>query len=200
MDKLWVINKPSGLSCQPTAGQDDVLAWCRRDHDASEQLAPINRLDRATSGIMLASECPETRAWWGQALTSRQVNKTYAALVHGRATEARRIHRPLMDARRGKPLPSETHVTVCHVFGRLTYVELEPRTGRKHQIRRHMEGIHHPIVGDDRYGKRPLPANAPHRLWLHCLSMSVANVAEFMAPLPDELRLHLELLKDTVGP
>ena len=200
LDELWIFGKPAGLATHPSRDlDDDLLSWARREHGAPENLAPINRLDRATSGIVLASACATTRARFGESFAAHAVQKTYLALVHGAAPEEGRIDRPLLDRRRGRKLESSTHFRCLESMGKLALLEVHPITGRKHQIRRHLRGHDLPIVGDKRYGGRPLPSGAPDRLWLHCLRLELADL-QVEAVIPAELQVHLKRLNCSFAP
>ena len=196
VDQLWAIAKPSGLASHPAANlDDDLLSWCRREHGGTRSLAPINRLDRATSGVVLASECPKTRASIGEAFAQHKVTKEYLALVHGRLGKDVIIDRPLLDRRRGKKLEATTRIDPLEFFPKFTYLKSMPVTGRKHQIRRHLRGAGHAILGDSRYGNQAIPQGAPERLWLHCVSVILPDGTCFTTPLPPELQEHLHALR-----
>jgi 23S rRNA-/tRNA-specific pseudouridylate synthase len=197
LEALWLFAKPAGLATHPSRDvDDDLLAWAKRNHGAPENLAPINRLDRATSGLVLASACPATRARFGEVFADHAVRKTYLALVHGSAPVEGRIDRALLDRRRGRKLDSSTSFRCRKGMGKLSLLEVHPVTGRKHQIRRHLRGENLPIVGDKRYGGRPLPTGAPDRLWLHCVRLELPTL-QVETPLPAELQAHLEWLKSS---
>lgn len=192
----WVaVHKPSGWLVHP-AGTDapDLIDWLDR-HGPGAGLVPVHRLDRGTSGVVLYA--PRDRA---DALTERfragEVDKTYLALVFGRTRDHGRVRRPLADARRGRPLEAETRYETVERFERWSLVEVHPVTGRKHQIRRHLQGIGHALVGDERYrarGKPTVPA-FPGRLWLHASTLAFGDVV-LKAPLPPRLQDHLALLR-----
>src|SRR5690606_57771 len=120
---------------------------------------------------------------------SSTVVKRYRALVHGRTNAKGIVRRPLADARRGRALPAVTRYRRLAIYGRTSLIEARPETGRQHQIRRHLAGVGHPVVGDARYGPArfaPVPG-FPGRLWLHCASIELPNGARFEAALPEEL-------------
>ena len=73
----------------------------------------------------------------------------------------------------------------------MSATEVQLETGRKHQIRRHLRGANHAIVGDARYGPSSPVKGAPDRLWLHCACLKLPNGMTFTAPLPEELEKHL---------
>lgn len=192
---LWAIHKPSGWAVHAARGLDapDLISWARaRD----PEVAPVHRLDRDTSGVVLLSPDAGLRARLGHAFAEGLVHKTYRALVAGVAPKGGTIRRPLMDRRRGRKLEAETRFRRIEVYGGFTYLELEPHTGRRHQLRRHLRGLGHPIVGDRRYGpRRPRPVPGfPGRLWLHALRLVLPDGTSFEAPLPAVLQSHLDLL------
>jgi 23S rRNA-/tRNA-specific pseudouridylate synthase len=198
---LLVLDKPAGLPVHPAAGGGpDLMAWAREELSADADLAPIHRLDKATSGLVLCSADSQLRAALGRALAEGKVSKEYQALVHGVTHKKGVIRRPLSDARRGRPLAAETRYRRLQAFSRLaSYLKLEPRTGRKHQIRRHLQGIGHALVGDQRYPPRRHCAipGFPGRLWLHCTRLRLPDGRVFVAPLPEALGEHLDLLSQS---
>jgi 23S rRNA pseudouridine1911/1915/1917 synthase len=175
---LLVINKPAGLVCHPTKTDErSSLIGRVRLHLGSEVPAHmINRLDRETSGVVLAAKSPEVAGELGKLWEARQVEKEYLALVHGRVGDDRgAIEAPLgkdvrsevaiKDCVRADGAAARTEFQVMQSFDELhfeqnelpvrqpfTLVKLFPKTGRKHQLRIHLAHVGHPIVGDKLYG------------------------------------------------
>ena len=198
-DGLWVVNKPSGWAVHRTNDPaiPDVLTWALDAADAPESLAPVHRIDRGTSGVFLLSPDKSLRAELGRHFTAGAVQKRYLALVYGCLRGRGKLNRPLPDARRGRPLEAETRWEVIEAFRLLSLLRLEPRSGRKHQIRRHLAAAGNAIVGDRRYGPRPpkrVPA-FPGRLWLHAQRLELPDGRVFEASLPTPLVEHLEVLR-----
>ncbi len=196
---LWVIDKPSGYVVHPGGSPDqpDLIAWARTTQGAPASLAPIHRLDRLTSGVVLYSPDSALRGTLASAFAERRVAKTYLALVHELTLADGVIDRPLPDARRAAPLAARTRFVRREAFTRLSLLEVHPETGRKHQIRRHFNAIGHGLVGDRRYRhRRPhrVPGD-PGRLWLHALRITLPDGRSFEAPLAPELVAHLALLR-----
>lgn len=192
---LWVFDKPAGMPVHPAKGQSlpDLVSWAT---DAHGPMALAHRLDRHTSGVVLCSESSVERAQLGRWFRDGEVSKVYLALVCGQADAGGVIDRPLADQRRGRHLDAVTEYETVRCFERFSLLEVYPRTGRKHQIRRHLRGVGHPIVGDERYGagrRWPVPG-FPGRLWLHAHRLSLPDGRVFEAPLPEGLAEHLELL------
>ena len=201
---LWVLSKPAGMAVHPVHQQTepDLMTWCMTHLGAPAGLAPCHRLDKATSGVVLASADPKVRGDLGTDFAAQAVSKEYLALVYGKLRGEGRVERPLEDQRRRKTLDAVTDYVVREGFRRLTYLAVHPKTGRKHQIRRHLRAIKHPIVGDRRYGwKKPEPVPGfPRRLWLHAHALTLPDGRRFEAPLPAALVAHLALLRAKHGP
>lgn len=200
--ELWALLKPAGMPVHPGADSAglDLVSWAVTEAGAPEGLAPIHRLDLGTSGLVLLSPDAGVRARLGKAFAaSGEVRKTYRALVHGRPHKKGVVRRALPDPRRRKPLPAVTRYWRAEEFERVTLLRVRPETGRRHQIRRHLAGIGHPVVGDTRHGRRSRTlAEAPERLWLHCARLQIpAERLDLRAPLSPELTAHLEELRAT---
>ena len=181
---------PTGADPAP-----DLLAWARAHAAAPASLAPIHRLDKDTSGVVLCAADPRATAAIAALFAAGRVAKTYLALVVGRPPARGRIDRPLADARRGRPLAAATGFERLEALGGLALLALHPEHGRKHQLRRHLAAVGHPIVGDARYGLAAPPGAAPPRLWLHALRVALPDGRRFEAPLAPELAAHLDALR-----
>jgi 23S rRNA pseudouridine1911/1915/1917 synthase len=166
---LLVINKPAGLVCHPTKGdQFSSLISRARLYLQGGAAHIINRLDRETSGVILVAKNSEAAGLLGKAWESRSVRKVYWAIVHGRFPDQHRvIDAPLgkdeksvvaiKDCVRADGARSQTECFLEKVFERdgqvFSLVRVQPLTGRKHQIRIHLQAAGHPIVGDKLYGQ-----------------------------------------------
>ena len=196
---LWVVYKPSGMAVHPAGPRTppDLLGWLTR-HGASRRIAPAHRLDVGTSGLVLLTPDRTLRSQLGGWFADGQVEKHYEALVIGRTRPKGTVNRPLPDARRGRPLRARTRYRRLEWLGGFTHLRVQPETGRKHQIRRHLQQIGHPIVGDTRYRPRRkvrVPG-FPDRLWLHAAYLELPDGRTFSCPLPPLLLSHLELLRE----
>ena len=166
-EDLLVIDKPAGLVCHPTKGDETSSLVGRIRLYLGQGGSLINRLDRETSGVVVVAKNAEAAGQLGKLWQAGGVRKTYWALVHGHPTE----EYGCIDAALGKDLSSEvvikncvrtdgvlatTHYRVLRRFIRaertFSLLEVTPRSGRKHQIRIHLQHIGHPIVGDKIYG------------------------------------------------
>jgi 23S rRNA-/tRNA-specific pseudouridylate synthase len=201
---LWVFDKPAGFAVHPTGDPavPDLLGWARASAGASDALRPAHRLDRETSGVLLAAEDDALLAELGRIFREGTAVKRYRALVHGRTHQKGIVRTPLGDQRRGAALEAVTRFRLLAWLGPTSYLEVRPASGRRHQIRRHLQRIGHSIVGDDRYPpKRFRPVvGFPGRLWLHAESITLPDGRLFVAPLAPELERHLTLLESLGTP
>ena len=166
---LLVINKPAGLVCHPTKGDEwsSLISRVRLHVGPSVQPQMVNRLDRETSGVVLVAKNALTAGELRRIWDCRAVEKRYAAIVHGHVAPDRVTIKAALGRDRQSivaikdtvvedGLPSETECVVVSRFeraeGRFSMLQVWPRTGRKHQIRIHLAHIGHPIVGDKLYG------------------------------------------------
>jgi tRNA pseudouridine32 synthase/23S rRNA pseudouridine746 synthase len=183
-----VVCKPSGLLAVPgrgEAGRDCLSERVRREY--ADALI-VHRLDMATSGLMLLARGADAQRTLSIAFAQREVHKRYVAIVTGRMSESEgEIDLPLsadwpnrprqqVDNLRGRPSLTRYRVVELDAARNTTRVDLEPVTGRAHQLRVHLLAIGHPILGDALYGSAEIQAAAP-RLLLHASSLRVAHPA-----------------------
>ena len=181
-DTLLVVEKPAGMLSVPgrgEAGRDNLTAHVQA---CFADALVVHRLDMGTSGLMLFARGAAMQRALSMAFAARRVAKTYVAVVEGRVaaddgeiTSALRVDWPnrprqLVDEQHGKP--SLTRWRVLQRDLQTTRLQLEPVTGRSHQLRVHLQSIGHPIRGDELYA--PLPLNAP-RLMLHATGLQLQH-------------------------
>jgi len=195
-DACIVVDKPAGLLSVPGRGADKADCLSVRVQAQFTDALVVHRLDMATSGLMLfARGAPAQRAL-SRAFAQRETHKRYVAIVSGRLDgEAGEIDLPLAADWPNRPLQKIDHeggrasLTRWRVLAReesRTRLELEPVTGRAHQLRVHLRAIGHPIVGDALYA--PDGGDAP-RLMLHASALRfahpvTANLVEVDSPVP----------------
>ena len=201
-DYLAIVNKPAGWLVHRTPldkGESRFVLQALRDQ-IGQPVWPVHRLDKGTSGVLVFALSAEVARAMGQAFESGEgLHKTYRAIVRGWPADEQFIDHPLKrmpddmrsqreeiqqaqtrlhTLKRGElPIPQGAFPTL-----RWAEVQLQPLTGRRHQLRRHMKHIAHPIIGDATHGKGPLNrAVASHlgvgRLWLHALGLQMVHPA-----------------------
>jgi 23S rRNA pseudouridine1911/1915/1917 synthase len=166
-DRLLVLNKPAGLVCHPTKGDEYSSLVGRVRIHMGPDYHLVNRLDRETSGLVLIAKEDTAARLLRHIWEKRLVRKIYYAVVHGHMREdSGTISEPLgrdvnsyvaiKDCVRADGLAAETSFRVVRRFERdgkpFSYLEVEPHSGRKHQIRIHLAHLGHSIVGDKIYG------------------------------------------------
>lgn len=204
-DDVIVLNKPSGLAVQGGSGTavhvDGLLAALGEE----ERPRLVHRLDRDTGGVLLVARHASAAAALARSFRRREVRKTYWALVAGVprprsgvvdrpvAKTPGRGGRERMAVRDGTGKPAVTGYRVVETAGRrVAWLELDPRTGRTHQLRVHCAAMGTPILGDRKYGSAGVPGPARDgTLHLHARAIEVAHPSGGMlraeAPLGPEL-------------
>lgn len=190
-DWLVVVDKPAGLLSVPGRGADKQDCVAARVQRTFPDALVVHRLDMATSGLLLlARGLPMQRAL-SRLFETRQVAKRYIAVVAGQltaptsddgwdaidlplATDWPNRPRQVVDAEHGRPSRTRWRVTGRDASGDTTRVELEPVTGRSHQLRVHLQAIGHPILGDALYASEADGARAP-RLLLHATELRLVH-------------------------
>jgi len=199
-DLLVAIDKPPGLLVHRTgldAGETRFAMQMLRDQ-IGQPVWPVHRLDKGTSGVLLFALDALTARRLGESFqTGEGIRKTYLAIVRGWPADEGLIDHPLRrmpdDMRTGREeiQPAQTRfrtlarheLPVPHngfASTRCALVELHPLTGRRHQIRRHLKHMAHPIIGDSTHGKGPLNRALAawlghHRLWLHATGLALTH-------------------------
>ena len=180
---IIVANKPAGLLAVPGRGADKQDCLSTRVQAEFPDTLVVHRLDMATSGLMLFARGAEMQRCLSRLFRERQVQKRYVAMVFGKLESlAGEVDLPLVgdwpnrprqkvDSEIGKPSLTRYRMLV-HDEG-TTRVELEPVTGRTHQLRVHMAAIGHPILGDVLYGGEA--CSMAERLLLHACALSLVH-------------------------
>ena len=186
---LLVLQKPAGLLCVPGRGPDkqDCLSARAQQHWPGALI--VHRLDQATSGLVLMARHIDAQRRLSHAFAERQVHKRYQAVVWGllAAQEGKwnEINLPIaadwerrplrvIDPAHGKPSLTRWRLLGHHPANGTSRIELEPVTGRTHQLRVHMAAVGHPILGDALYAPAEVQALAP-RLLLHASHLAFAH-------------------------
>lgn len=194
-DALLVFDKPAGLLCVPGRGPDKQDCLSARAQASWADALVVHRLDMATSGLVVMARGIEAQRRLGMAFEKRQVHKRYVAVVcgdPGRTGTGNGWHtidlplvvdwlnRPRSMVHHGIGKPSLTRWRRAAVqdlpagAGVATRLELEPFTGRSHQLRVHLQAIGHPILGDPLYASPEQETVVP-RLLLHAQALELAH-------------------------
>lgn len=230
--EFLVINKPYGLlvhKTNSTRNEHTITEWLIKAFPETKkvgddpELRPgiIHRLDKATSGVMLIARTQDAFEYFKKQFQGKKIIKKYSALVWGKTEERGVIDKPIglkpgttRRVTRGKnlkmvkdALTEYRRLEVLH-FGNDTFTLLSvlPKTGRTHQIRVHLQSLHHPIVGDPIYSSKLETKKAQDlgvlRLFLHATSLEFSDLhgkrLTVEAVLPSELEQ--ALVKFESGP
>ncbi|MDA8427675.1 MAG: RluA family pseudouridine synthase [Geobacteraceae bacterium] len=186
-DQIAIVNKPAGLAMHRTAELEDDLVeqgtaymeW----RGTPCKLYPVNRLDRGTSGTVILAKSSSSAGIYGRQVKETGLDKLYLALVEGSPPTSGVINVPLDDKE------SETRYEIMTTGAGCTLLAVVPISGRMHQIRRHLESIGHPVLGDKRHGSQELPDYEGFALHsFRTVLQRPDNVTlTVCAPLPDAL-------------
>lgn len=205
---LLAVDKPAGMVVHPAYGHQSgtlvnaMLAHCPEAADVGgpERAGIVHRLDKDTSGLILVAKSDETRAGLQRQFKRRHVRKSYLALVEGHPSPRKglidapigrdkRNRKRMAIVRSGREARTGYHVT--ELFEEHSLVELQPETGRTHQLRVHLAWLGCPVVGDRVYGFRKQRL-LMHRHFLHAYGLELTHpitdaALTLRAQLPDDL-------------
>jgi tRNA pseudouridine65 synthase len=222
-EHIVAVNKPSGLLVHRTnlaKEEEDAVVQRLRDQ-TGKWVFPVHRLDRGTSGVLVMAFTPEMARRLSAQFSTSSTQKTYHCLVRGFCDQMGVIDYPLakLNEQKGRSRfkiegtekDAETHFTRLRCYElpipvsrydamRLSWIEVTPKQGRKHQIRRHFKHLLHPLVGDSCYGCRHINKVTKEiwpedfRLMLHASSLQFAH------PMTDQvITLKAELSNEIVN-
>ncbi len=223
---IIVVDKPPGMVVHPAPGNPSgtlvnaLLYHCKDLAGINGILRPgiVHRLDKETSGIMVAAKDDIAYHHLARQFKSRTVEKVYRAIVRGRfgqeegmidlAIGRHPTERKRMSTRTKKGRSAVTRWKVIERLNGLTFLEIFPKTGRTHQIRVHLSAIGHPLLGDPLYGKgassqdqtikeslKRLKRQALHAYRLGFTHPLTGERLEFSSPLPDDMNGVLDYLR-----
>ncbi|MCK9230078.1 MAG: RluA family pseudouridine synthase [Syntrophales bacterium] len=234
-ESIIVIDKPPGLVVHPGAGNDRgtlvnaLLFHCRDLSGVGGSLRQgiVHRLDKNTSGIMVAAKNDDVHRSLARQFKNRQVTRLYKAVVAGAMPRAEgvieapigrhRTNRKKMTTSTDRGRQAVTRWNLSRAFGRVaSLLDVRIETGRTHQIRVHLKDIGHPVLGDAVYGSRSggihalrqgglqKALKAMNRQALHAAALGLYHPLrkkhmEFTAPLPEDMTLLLSELEKLTG-
>ncbi len=155
-ENFIVINKPAGIAVQSGTKSFKNIIDVLRDTKFFLNKKPyiVHRLDKETSGVMIVAKTREYAQLFTSLFRIRKIHKTYIALAHGNISQNKLILKDnLILYENGRKLIQKaiSNLKVINSSDKYTYVELNPITGRKHQLRKQLFNLGNPIVGDDKY-------------------------------------------------
>lgn len=209
-DDCVVINKPIGLLTHSKGAfnpEASVATWLHNRiedktlieadaHQPNRRAGIVHRLDRATSGVMIAAKTAKALTWLQRQFSQRKAKKTYIAIVSGHLKQPEAVIDMPIERNPKAPAtfrvgpngkPAITHYKVLQETEHLTLLELQPETGRTHQLRVHLSHLGHAIVGDTLYHGK-----TAERMFLHAASLEITTPARerqvFSAPVPKQFK------------
>ena len=188
---LLVLNKPAGLLCVPGRGDDKQDCLSRRVQARFPEALVVHRLDMATSGLLMMARDIAMQRALNRLFERREVHKRYLAVVQGCLLPVQEPdgwgvidlpialdwpRRPLRITTEptGKPSQTRWRTVAVDEAANSSRVELEPVTGRSHQLRVHLLALGHPILGDALYGPEAVQARSA-RLLLHACALRLVH-------------------------
>lgn len=218
---LLIVEKPAGMACHGGSGISYGLIERMRTTFGPEQFLELaHRLDRDTSGAIILAKTRKALVRLHEMMREGEVQKVYLTLVKGDwVNDRQHVKLPLrkfltasgerrvaVDKEGG--LPSHSIFTLIERFKLVSYLEVELKTGRTHQIRVHAQASGHPLIGDEKYGDFEFNAEVEHgllgipfkRMFLHAHRLSfnhpiTGNKMIIESPLPKECKQLIEILE-----
>lgn len=193
-EDLIILNKPPGML---TVDDDASLEVWARTELTLPDLRCVHRLDRDTSGCVIAIPDESLFKDFKELFRLKRVDKHYRAIVHGDVGSTKRTIDQNIDGKR-----AISHLVCISSHRRASFVEMTIETGRTHQIRRHLSAIRHPVAGDSQYGNEEIRdqiLRAVPRQMLHAHSLQFKHPAsgrdiDVAAPMPADFRACLNEL------
>jgi RluA family pseudouridine synthase len=207
---LIAVAKPEGIAAVPERDLAVDSLWRRLEVTRGERLWAVHRLDKEVSGLILFARHAAAHRALSLAFERRDTTKTYVALLQGVvAGTAGTVDAPIAQFGSGRMgvradgKPSRSDWRLLQRFPRHSLVELQPRTGRRHQLRVHCYHLGHPIAGDSRYGD-PAQQRGTARLMLHAWRLRLPHPSggelALEADWPASFREVLNALVTPTGP
>ena len=222
-DEIVVIDKPVGMVVHPAAGHktgtlaNALLAHCGKSLSGIGGVTRpgiVHRLDKETSGVIVAAKNDNAHAALSEQLKSREMSRVYIAVVKGAPKEKEgviktdigrsRSDRKKMSVTTAKGREAVTRYKVAQYLDKISILEVALHTGRTHQIRVHMKHINHPVVGDPVYsrgvGKFPINRQALHAWRITFIHPVNGESMTLTAKLPDDMATLIESAGGDISP
>ena len=221
-DDFFIINKQSGLTVHPGAGQKDQtlvngILHIRKEQRDIPRYGIVHRLDKDTSGLMVLAKSLKAHTIFTELIQAKSIQRKYYALVHGVPISGQTVDLPIGRHPKNRLLfcvkdggrEAITHFRIEKRFKNFSLLDVELETGRTHQIRVHLKHIGHPIAGDAFYNnikvwKDAIPKeleviNNLHRQALHSYSLKFLFLKKefcFESKMPSDLEKTMEVLEN----
>lgn len=203
---IIAVNKPAYMVVHPAPGNwsntfvNALLNHCRLPNTSEFRPGIVHRLDKETSGVLLAAKTEEAHQKLVELFANRQIHKEYMAIAVGKVPSKKisfpisrcKVHRKKMVvSQEGKE--AETDIELLGFNGNFSKLRLFPKTGRTHQIRVHLKHLGNPVLGDKLYGKASINERyQANRHYLHAKKISfnhpiTGEEMEIEAPVPKEM-------------
>ncbi len=209
----WVaLSKPAGMHTHYGRGGNSAAAFLERRFgtlaavgDSPEEAGIVHRLDRDTSGVLLAAIARASYQRLRRHFAAHEAEKHYLALVCGRVASAVEIDTPLARRRtrvtrahrRDRAMVARTRMSALEATDSWSLVTAEMRTGVTHQVRAHLSMLGHPLIGDIKYGGAPAPPGTRTGHLLHALRIRIDCVADLSAAPPQDFLAAYARLRNT---
>ena len=211
-EDLIVINKPKDMVVHPAAGNPDgtivnaLLYHCKELSDVNGYYRPgiVHRIDKDTSGLLVCAKNNEAHRFLAEQLKDKTCYRRYYAIVSGIIeNDEGEIDAPIGRSEKNRQMMcvtsknSKEAQTLFHVLERYDdscLLDVQLKTGRTHQIRVHMQYIHHPVLNDARYGKKTIDDSGQylHAYLLSFIHPRTRERVQFTTPLPEYMKRYIQ--------
>ncbi|MBQ1625413.1 MAG: RluA family pseudouridine synthase [Erysipelotrichaceae bacterium] len=211
-EDLIVINKPKDMVVHPAVGNPDgtivnaLLYHCKELSDVNGYYRPgiVHRIDKDTSGLLVCAKNNEAHNFLSEQLKDKTCYRKYYAIVSGVIENSEgEIDAPIGRSEKNRqlmcvtPNNSKEAITLFKVMERYddsTLLDIELKTGRTHQIRVHMQYIHHPVFNDARYGKKVIDDSGQylHAYFLSFIHPRTKERMDFQTDMPDYMKDYIK--------
>lgn len=198
-DVVLIINKPIHMIVHSDGNDiqtlDNAVQYYYQKTNQKCLVRHIHRLDRDTSGCILYCKCSYLQSYFDYMMSTKQINRTYLAIVQGKIEQEMTIHKNIgKDRHTNKYRVSKTgqnaitHIKPIKYKNNKTLISCQLETGRTHQIRVHLSSIRHPLIGDSLYGKSSNMRCALHSHWISFIHPITQKKIRITCDLPNDMK------------
>jgi len=199
-ENFLVINKPAGIAVQSgTKSKKNILdILSKTKYFENSYPYPVHRIDKETTGVLIVAKNRKYAQLFTSLFRIRRIHKTYLGIVLGEFDKQKGTFNDLLYSYEGKKKIKNsaiTHFKVIDSNKNYSLLELNPKTGRKHQLRKHLLMHNHPIIGDSKYRISETYKNKKNSLMLHAFKINFTineERYEFVAEPPDSFKKMLK--------